>query len=216
MDRHYGRPRSYAWTRRRRTGRGADSGLRPDRVAAWAVGLGIFLILVASATSQGWTGGATAPLNGASGGASLPNDEPAASAGDKNGRTLDRATAANLARLEDKLGLPGLGSRAGSGLDAPARRAIAARMPLARATWFGPGLYGRRTACGQRLAPTTVGVAHRALRCGTPVTFYHRGRLTTVPVIDRGPFAGGVSWDLTAATARRLGFRGTGTLRVIH
>jgi hypothetical protein len=182
------------------------------------VGLGIFLILVASATSQGWTGGATAPP-GATGGASLPDGSPAGSAdGTTDGarRDLDRATAANLARLEDKLGLPGLGARAGSSLDAPARRAIAARMPFARATWFGPRLYGRRTACGQRLSPATVGVAHRRLRCGTPVTFYFQGRLTTVPVIDRGPFARGVSWDLTAAAARQLGFLSTGTLRVIH
>jgi len=33
-----------------------------------------------------------------------------------------------------------------------------------------------------------------------------------VPVIDRGPYAGGREWDLTAATKRRLGFPSTGTV----
>ena len=70
------------------------------------------------------------------------------------------------------------------------------------ATWYGPGLYGRRTACGRRLRPSTLGVAHRTLPCGTRVSFLHRGRTITVAVIDRGPFRAGTTWDLTAATAR--------------
>jgi hypothetical protein len=76
----------------------------------------------------------------------------------------------------------------------------------ARATWYGPGFYGRETACGMKLTRDLLGVAHRSLPCGTPVALYYRGRSITVPVVDRGPFANGASWDLTAATARALAF----------
>ncbi len=77
------------------------------------------------------------------------------------------------------------------------------------ATWYGPGLYGRRTACGEKLTRYIVGVANRTLRCGTPVTLYYAGRELTVPVIDRGPYANGASFDLTSATAQELGIKET-------
>ena len=89
-------------------------------------------------------------------------------------------------------------------------------MRYRRATWYGPGLYGNRTACGKRLRRGTLGVAHKSLPCGTPVTFYRGGRFVTVPVIDRGPFRHGVAWDLTAAAAHRLGMASTTRLRSIH
>lgn len=89
---------------------------------------------------------------------------------------------------------------------APAARQISPR-PLA--TWFGPGFYGQRTACGQVLTPALVGVAHRTLPCGTLVSFTYRGRRLTVPVIDRGPYANGAEWDLTGAAARALGMTDT-------
>ena len=81
-----------------------------------------------------------------------------------------------------------------------------------KSTWYGPGFYGRRTACGQRLTKTLVGVAHKTHECGTKIAFLYRGRTITVPVIDRGPFANGAKWDLTAAAAKQLGFTGTDTV----
>jgi hypothetical protein len=72
-------------------------------------------------------------------------------------------------------------------------------------TWYGPGFYGNRTACGQRLTTSTLGVAHRTLPCGTKVALRVKGRSLVVPVIDRGPYADGVTYDLTRATAKRLG-----------
>jgi rare lipoprotein A len=72
------------------------------------------------------------------------------------------------------------------------------------ATWYGPGLYGRKTACGKKLTATTIGVANRTLKCGTKVAFYYKGRTMIVPVIDRGPYANGADWDLTQATAKAL------------
>ena len=81
-----------------------------------------------------------------------------------------------------------------------------------QASYYGPGLYGNRTACGQTLTPSTMGVANRWLPCGTRVTFRYRGRTVTVPVIDRGPFHGSRIWDLTYATKRKLGFGSTGVV----
>jgi len=73
------------------------------------------------------------------------------------------------------------------------------------ATFYGPGLYGNRTACGQALSPDLVGVASRSLPCGTNVEFEWHGRTVTAPVVDRGPYGStSIQWDLTEATCRRL------------
>jgi rare lipoprotein A len=80
------------------------------------------------------------------------------------------------------------------------------------ASWYGPGFYGRRTACGQIITGRILGVAHKTLPCGTRVTFRYGRRTVTAKVIDRGPFVAGREWDLTVATKRRLGFPSTGTV----
>ena len=80
------------------------------------------------------------------------------------------------------------------------------------ASWYGPGLYGNSTSCGGALHAGRLGVAHKHLPCGTRVTFYYRGRSVTAPVIDRGPFAAGREWDLTAATKQRLRFGDVGVV----
>ena len=82
----------------------------------------------------------------------------------------------------------------------------------AKATLFGPGLFGRRTACGQRLTRSLRGIAHRTLLCGSVVELVYRGRILRAPVVDRGPFTRGIRYDLTYATARDLGFRRTDTV----
>lgn len=81
-------------------------------------------------------------------------------------------------------------------------------------TWYGPGFFGNSTACGQLYNEQILGVAHRTLPCGTPVTFFHNGILLTVPVIDRGPYSS-AEWDLSAETARRLGFSGREIIGVL-
>jgi rare lipoprotein A len=73
------------------------------------------------------------------------------------------------------------------------------------ATWYGPGFYGHRTACGERLTRHIVGVADRTLPCGTPVSVSFNGHTLTLPVIDRGPYTNGVTIDLTHAAAQELG-----------
>ena len=81
-------------------------------------------------------------------------------------------------------------------------------------TWYGPGWYGRRTACGQKLTSTLMGTAHKTLPCGTVVHFRYKGRRATARVVDRGPYARGVEFDLTWAVARRLGVISIGRAEV--
>ena len=83
----------------------------------------------------------------------------------------------------------------------------------AGASWYGPGLYGNKTACGQTLRATTIGVAHRNLACGTMVKFAYHGHAVVAPVIDRGPYVKGRAWDLTAAASEALEFEGVGMVR---
>ena len=82
----------------------------------------------------------------------------------------------------------------------------------AAASYYGPGLYGGALACGGTLTPGKLGVANKTLPCGSKVTLRYRGNTVTVPVIDRGPYAGNREYDLTAATKAKLGFPSTGTV----
>src|SRR5262245_13645524 len=82
----------------------------------------------------------------------------------------------------------------------------------AQASYYGPGLYGGGLACGGTLTPSKLGVANQTLPCGAKVTLRYRGRMVTVPVIDRGPYAGNREYDLTAATRAKLGFPPMGTV----
>jgi rare lipoprotein A len=81
--------------------------------------------------------------------------------------------------------------------------------PSGVATWFGPGFYGKKTACGQTLTPSVVGVANRTLPCGTLVKVAYKNRTVTLPVLDRGPYSHIADWDLTAGAARALGVSDT-------
>lgn len=84
-------------------------------------------------------------------------------------------------------------------LEAPATSGIVL------ASWYGPGFYGNRTACGQTYSAEILGVAHRTLPCGTLVTLSYGPRTLTVPVIDRGPYVAGRTLDLSYATKVALG-----------
>jgi rare lipoprotein A (peptidoglycan hydrolase) len=85
-------------------------------------------------------------------------------------------------------------------------------MRSAGATWYGPGLYGNGTACGETLRPHTIGVAHRTLPCGTTVKLSYHGHTLVTKVIDRGPYTKGNDFDLTNGARLELGFEGVGTV----
>ena len=82
------------------------------------------------------------------------------------------------------------------------------------ASWYGPGFYGNRTACGQVYTPELLGVAHLTLPCGTQLTLTHGGSDVTVTVIDRGPYIAGRAIDLSNATKLALGCSDLCTLRM--
>jgi hypothetical protein len=81
-------------------------------------------------------------------------------------------------------------------------------------SWYGPGFYGKRTACGYAMTESLRGVAHRTLPCGTKVTFRNpaNGRTVTTIVVDRGPYVSGRQWDLTGGLCLALGHCYTGPL----
>jgi hypothetical protein len=83
------------------------------------------------------------------------------------------------------------------------------------ATWYGPGFYGKHTACGEKLTRTILGLADRTLPCGTPVSVSYNGETLTLPVIDRGPYANGATLDLTSAAATELGLTETSTVEML-
>jgi hypothetical protein len=204
---------------------------RPDRIAFWAVVLGLFLVVVAA-----WSAHAATKRGGFAYGSKGHSTRSAYLHSQLGTRTLARGMAGSDVRtLQRLLGVTATGffgnetkaavrsfqARSGLGVDgavgpATRNRLAAARMRPRMATYYGPGLYGRRTACGMRLTTRLVGVAHRRLPCGSAVTVFYGGRFATLRVVDRGPYTSGVTFDLTAAAARRLGMRTTATVRAAY
>ena len=75
-------------------------------------------------------------------------------------------------------------------------------------SWYGPGFYGHKGACGMfgadGLQADDIGVAHRTLPCGTRVTFKYNGVTVTTRVVDRGPYVYGRTWDMTKGLCMAL------------
>ena len=189
---------------------------RPDRVAFWAVILGVFMVFMAVVTAQAdaakWQ---------------------RATLGD---RTLQKGTAGNdvktLQILLTRRGfeVPSTGyfgtitkhkvrafqrshSITADGIVGPMTRAEFRPSKRRTASWYGPGLYGNKMACGGELTRNTFGVAHKSLPCGAKVTIAHGGRIVIAPVVDRGPFVKGVEYDLKAHAAEAVRMSSTSEIR---
>jgi rare lipoprotein A (peptidoglycan hydrolase) len=67
----------------------------------------------------------------------------------------------------------------------------------------------KRTACGQRISPRTMGVAHPVLPCGAKIYISYGGHRVLTQVIDRGPNAPGREFDVTKALADEIGLHAT-------
>jgi rare lipoprotein A len=140
----------------------------------------------------------------------------------KSWRTVDKDHTTSAGRYSLKWRAHKVGSRKirlsfeGSDQQTPASRGLgyANVYRSAVASWYGPGLYGNKLGCGGHLTPSTIGVAHKHLPCGTKVTLRYRGRTVRATVVDRGPFVGGREFDLTAATKAKLHFGSTGKILV--
>ena len=78
---------------------------------------------------------------------------------------------------------------------------------ILKASWYGPGLAGRRTTSGERFNPRALTAASRTLPLGSVVrvTNPRNGKSVKVRVNDRGPFVAGRSLDLSRRAAERIG-----------
>lgn len=85
-----------------------------------------------------------------------------------------------------------------------------------RASWYGRGFHGRRTANGERYNMHALTAAHRTLPLGSyvRVTNPANSRSVVVRINDRGPYARGRVIDLSMAAATALEMRHAGTARV--
>ena len=114
--------------------------------------------------------------------------------------------------------VPSVAVAVGPAQAAPAVVAIPVQLTegdaIVLASWYGPGFYGNRTACGQTYTPEILGVAHKTLPCGTVLTLTYGTRALTVAVIDRGPYVAGRTLDLSNATKLALGCTDLCTLRM--
>jgi peptidoglycan lytic transglycosylase len=87
---------------------------------------------------------------------------------------------------------------------------------VGRATWYGPGFHGHRTASGERFNRNALTLASRGLPMQTMVrvTNLKTGRSAIGRVNDRGPYSHGAIVDLSEALARRVGMLGTSRVRI--
>lgn len=112
-----------------------------------------------------------------------------------------------LAALALSAGVPTEASANGKGTVAAMK---AGGKQVGRASWYGPGFHGKRTASGQRFNQHALTAAHPRLPLGTRarVTNLRNGREVEVTINDRGPHGGGRIIDLSRAAAKRLAMGG--------
>ncbi len=104
-------------------------------------------------------------------------------------------------------------SATGPGIPAKSLRPLG---QIGRASWYGPGFHGRKTASGKIFDRTKLSCAHRTLPLGTKVRVdaLDTGQSAILEVTDRGPYVGGRILDLSEAAAVLLGLREQGVGRV--
>jgi rare lipoprotein A len=95
-------------------------------------------------------------------------------------------------------------------------RAACPSTTTTRASYYGPGFHGRRTASGRIFNQGALTAAHRSWSFGTKVrvTNLRNGRNVVVTITDRGPFVRGRGMDLSVGAARAIGATGAGVVPV--
>ena len=88
---------------------------------------------------------------------------------------------------------------------------------VGKASWYGPGFHGKKTASGQRFNQHALTAAHPRLPLGTRarVTNLHNGKEVEVTINDRGPHGGGRIIDLSRAAAKKLAMDGTARVSIV-
>lgn len=85
-----------------------------------------------------------------------------------------------------------------------------------KASWYGPGFHGRRTASGESYNMNGYSAAHRSYPFGTRLCVHNlnNDRKVAVRVNDRGPFVRGRVVDVSRGAAQSLGMIRSGTAPV--
>jgi rare lipoprotein A len=88
------------------------------------------------------------------------------------------------------------------------------RVQSGKASWYGPGFHGKRTASGEKFDTNELTAAHRTLPFGTRVRVVNKknGQSVVVRINDRGPYAHGRVIDLSRASAQAIGISGVGSV----
>lgn len=86
-----------------------------------------------------------------------------------------------------------------------------------KASWYGPGFHGKRTASGERFDMNAMTAAHRTLAFGTRVLVRNvrNGREVIVRINDRGPHVRGRIIDLSKAAAAEIDLIDAGEAPVV-
>ncbi len=85
-----------------------------------------------------------------------------------------------------------------------------------KASWYGPGFHGGKTANGERFDEDELTAAHRTLPLPSivRVTMLSTGKQVVVRVNDRGPFAHSRIIDLSRGAAEKIGLLRAGVAKV--
>lgn len=86
-----------------------------------------------------------------------------------------------------------------------------------KASWYGPGFHGRKTANGEKFNMNALTAAHRRLPLGTIIRVENpaNGEYQIVRINDRGPYIKGRMIDLSYRAAKDLGFDDKGITKVV-
>jgi rare lipoprotein A len=87
-----------------------------------------------------------------------------------------------------------------------------------KASWYGPGFHGRKTANGEVYDQNSFTAAHKSLKFGTllKITNLKNNKSVVIRINDRGPYINGRDLDLSKAAASELGMvrKGVAKLKV--
>lgn len=89
-------------------------------------------------------------------------------------------------------------------------------MGTMKASWYGPGFHGKKTANGEVYDQMSFTAAHKSLKFGTllKITNPKNNKSVIVRINDRGPYIHGRDLDLSKAAALELGFVKKGVTRI--
>ena len=87
---------------------------------------------------------------------------------------------------------------------------------IMKASWYGPGFNGRRTANGEIYDQMSFTAAHKSLKFGTllKITNQKNNKSVVVRINDRGPYIQGRDLDLSKAAALELGYVRKGVTKI--